>query len=113
MKRYPYISAIAAATLLAIVVWLCVPGKYTAITKLSDEYKETELAIGFNTVRAHLKDALGGANSGINDMEIYCKILKTEDFARSISHMQLAEKSMTYGEYLNEKDTRLHSQGGF
>lgn len=105
MKRYPYISAIAAATLLAIVVWLCVPGKYTAITKLSDEYKETELAIGFNTVRAHLKDALGGANSGINDMEIYCKILKTEDFARSISHMQLAEKSMTYGEYLNEKDT--------
>ncbi len=105
MKRYPYISAIAAATLLAIVVWLCVPKKYTAITKLSDEYKETELAIGFNTVRAHLKDALGGANSGINDMEIYCKILKTEDFARSISHMQLAEKSMTYGEYLNEKDT--------
>ena len=105
MKRYPYISATAVATLLAIVVWLCVPKKYTAITKLSDEYKETELAIGFNTIRAHLKDALGGANSGINDMEIYCKILKTEDFARSISHMQLAEKSMTYGEYLNEKDT--------
>jgi len=105
LKRYPYISATAVATLLAIVVWLCVPKKYTAITKLSDEYKETELAIGFNTIRAHLKDALGGANSGINDMEIYCKILKTEDFARSISHMQLAEKSMTYGEYLNEKDT--------
>ena len=105
MKRYPYISATAVATLLAIVVWLCVPKKYTAITKLSDEYKETELAIGFNTIRAHLKDALGGANSGINDMEIYCKILKTEDFARSISHKQVPGKGMTYGEYLNEKDT--------
>ncbi len=105
MRRHPYIFAIAVATLLAIVVWLCVPKKYTAITKLCDEYKETELAIGFNTIRAHLKDALGGANSGINDMEIYCKILETEDFARTISHKQVPGKGMSYGEYLNEKDT--------
>lgn len=105
MKRYPYIFATSVATLLAIVVWLCVPNQYTAITKLSDEYKETELAIGFNTIRAHLKDALGGANTGINDMEIYCKILKTEDFARSISHKLVPGKGTTYGEYLNEKDT--------
>lgn len=116
MKRYPYIFATAVATLLAIVVWLCIPKKYTAITKLSDEYKETELAIGFNTVRAHLKDALGGANTGINDMEIYCRILKTEDFARSIAQKKIARRGnretgrqgvqdITYGEYLNEKDT--------
>ena len=38
-------------------------------------------------------------------MEIYCKILKTEDFARSISHKLVPGKGMTYGEYLNEKDT--------
>ena len=105
MRRHPYIFATVVATLLATVVWLCVPNRYTATTKLSDEYKETELAIGFNTIRAHLKNTLGGANTGLNDMEIYCKILETEDFARTISHKQVPGKGMTYGEYLNEKDT--------
>ncbi len=105
MNKHPYIFATAIATLLAIVVWLCVPKEYTAITKLSDEYKETELAIGFNTIRAYVRDAMGSADTGINDMAIYCKILKTDDFARSISHKQVPGKGMTYGEYLNDKDT--------
>ena len=69
MKRHPYILATVIATLLALVVWLCVPKDYTAVTKLSDEYKETELAIGFSSAKAYLKNAMGGANSGINDME--------------------------------------------
>ena len=105
MNRHPYIISVSVATLLAIVVWLCVPKEYTAITKLSDEYKETELAIGFNSIRAYIKDAMNGANTGMNDMEIYCKVLKTEDFARTISHKQIPGKGITYGEYLNEEDT--------
>lgn len=86
-------------------MWLFVPKEYTAVTKLSDEYKETELAIGFNSVKAHLKNVMGGANQGINDMALYSKILKTEDFARSISRMQVPGKGMTYGQYLDEEDT--------
>jgi len=105
LKRHPYILATVIATLLALVVWLCVPKDYTAITKLSDEYKETELAIGFSSAKAYLKNAMGGANSGINDMEIYCKVLKTEDFAHDISQKQVPGKHMTYGQYLDKEDT--------
>ena len=105
MKRHPYIFATVIATLLALVVWLCVPKDYTAVTKLSDEYKETELAIGFNNAKAYLKNAMGGANSGMNDMEIYCKVLKTEDFAHDISQKQVPGKHMTYGQYLDKEDT--------
>ena len=105
MKKRPYILAILIATLLALVVWLCVPKEYTAVTKLSDEYKETELAIGFSNIKAYLKDAMGGANNGMNDMEIYCKVLKTDDFARSIAQKQVPGKHLTYGQYVDEKDT--------
>ena len=105
MKRHPYIFATVIATLLALVVWLCVPKDYTAVTKLSDEYKETELAIGFNNAKAYFKNAMGGANSGMNDMEIYCKVLKTEDFAHDISQKQVPGKHMTYGQYLDKEDT--------
>ena len=105
MKRHPYILATTIATLLAIVVWLCVPNEYTAYTKLSDEYKETELAIGFSSIKAHIKNAMGGANTGMNDMEIYCKVLKTENFANDIAHKRLPGKDMTYGQYVGKKDT--------
>ena len=105
MKRHPYILATVIATLLALVVWLCVPKDYTAVTKLSDEYKETELAIGFSNAKAYLKNAMGGANTGMNDMEIYCKVLKTEDFAHDISQKQVPGKHMTYGQYVDKENT--------
>ena len=105
INRYPYITATLVATLLAIVVWLCMPKYYTAVTKLSDEYKEMDLAIGLTQIQANIKGTLGSDNEGINNMETYCKILKTEDFARSISHKQVPHKSVSYGEYLNQEDT--------
>lgn len=104
MKRHPYILATAVATLLAIVVWLCLPKEYTAITKVSDEYKETDLAIGLNSKNVFIRDMMG-ANNGMNDILVYCKTLKTEDFARTISHKQVPGKGMTYGEYIGERDT--------
>lgn len=105
LKKHPYIVATLLATTLAIVVWMCVPKEYTAITKLSDEYKETDLAIGLNDMKAHIKNMMSEGNVGMNDMAVYCNILKTEDFARDLSHKQLPNKNMTYGEYLAEKDT--------
>ena len=81
------------------------PKEYTAVTKVSDEYKEVDLAIGMNSITARMKEAMGGANTGMNDMEVYCKVLYTEDFARSIAHKQVPGKQMTYGEYLGKKDT--------
>lgn len=105
-KKHPYIGATILATVLAIVVWMCVPNEYTAITKLSDEYKETDIAIGLNDMKAHIRNLMDEGNAGMNNMAVYCKILKTEDFARKLSHKQVHNsKGMTYGEYLAEKDT--------
>ena len=105
LKKHPYIVATLIATILAIVVWMCVPKEYTAITKLSDEYKEIDLAIGLNGMKAHIKNLMNNGNAGMNDMAVYCKILKTEDFARKLSHKKVPNKNMTYGEYLAEEDT--------
>ena len=105
MKRHPYIIATVIATLLAVVVWLCVPKEYSAVTKVSDEYKEVDLAIGMNSIMAHIKETLGSSDAGMNDIEVYSKVLQTEDFARSIAHKQVPGKQMTYGEYLGKKDT--------
>ena len=93
------------ATLTAILVWIVVPKDYTAFTKLSDEYKETELAVGLNAIQAHIKEVTGSADSGINDMEIYSKILESTDFARCMAGKTLSGKGITYGAYLNEEDT--------
>ena len=104
-KNHPYLSATIVAILLASFVWLCIPKEYTAITKVADEYKEMDLSIGLDNMKARVREAMGGANKGLNDIEVYCKTLKTEDFARGIAHKQISGKQMTYGEYLREKDT--------
>ena len=64
-----------------------------------------DLAIGLSPIKAQLKNLNFSEDLSINNMETYCKILKTEDFARSISHKQVPDKRITYGEYLDEKDT--------
>ena len=105
MKRHPYIVATMMATLLAIVVWLLVPKEYTAITKVSDEYKEVDIAIGLDRIKAQIKNVSGGANKGINEIGVYAKILESRDFAHALSQARIPEKGMTYGEYLNKRDT--------
>ena len=105
MKRHPYILAVAIATLFAIAVWLCVPNEYTAVTKLSDEYKEVDLSVGLDKIASQIKAATGAENIGIDDMNVYTKLLKTDDFARFISQVQVPDKDMTYGEYLGVADT--------
>lgn len=100
LKNHPYITASLLATLLAIVVWFVVPKEYAAITRVSDEYKETDLAIGINPITARINKALNTSNSGINDIEVYCKTLKTADFARAISKTKISDTNVTYGEWI-------------
>ena len=52
IKSYPYIVAIILATIFSIVAWYFTPNKYSATTKLGDEFKETDLAIGLNDISA-------------------------------------------------------------
>lgn len=105
MKKHPYILAITLATLLSIVAWFVTPKEYTAITKVSDEYKEIDLAIGMDNLKAHVRNLMNSSNTGINDMATYCKILKTDDFGKAIANKHISDKGITYGEYLGEKDT--------
>ena len=93
------------ATLLAIVVWLCTPKEYTALVKVSDEYKETDIAIGLTSMKAHIRNLMDRGNSGINNMATYSKIILTEDFARNIAGKQIPGRQTTYGNYLGERDT--------
>lgn len=105
LKRHPYIVTIILTTILSLVAWSFVPPKYGAQTKIVDEYKETGLVIGANAMTSAVREALMKSNDGINDIEVYCKMLRTEDFARELSHKQIPGKGMTYGEYLADKDT--------
>ena len=100
IRKTPYVVASIAATLLAVVVWFCMPTEYTAITRVSDEYKEMDLAIGFNEMAKHIRNISGGDNGGINNMAVYCQLLKTEDFARDLSRKRLHGENRTYGTYL-------------
>ena len=105
MKNRPYIIAFAIATLLALAVWLFLPKKYSATTKLSDEYKEVDLAIGMNSMMAKLSGKMGAANTGVNDMGVYAQMLQTDDFAKAIARKRVAGKAVSYAKYLGEEDT--------
>lgn len=100
-RRHPYITATIAACLLAVMVWLLVPKEYAAYTKLSDEHKEMDIAIGLDRKMSKRLQR----DKGMNNMEVYSKVLETEDFARKISHKQVPQKGKTYGEYIGRRDT--------
>lgn len=103
-KIFPYITIACISSFIAILIWLCMPKEYTAITKVSDEYKEMDLAVGLNMIKSQIKSAMNGDNNGLNDIEVYCRLLKTEDFAEAIAHKTIPGRNQTYGEYLGEKD---------
>ncbi len=105
LKKHPYIAATIIATLLGTAVWLFAPKEYAAITKVSDEYREVELAVGLDRLSTHIRNLKGSQNTGVNDILVYSKLLLTDDFARKIAHKLIDEKGTTYGKYLNQKDT--------
>ena len=100
IKRHPYIFVSITATILAIVVWALVPKYYAACITVSDEYQETDLAVGMNSVSARIKKATHDPNAGIDDIEVYARALKTEDFARTLAKKQVPGKGKNYAEYL-------------
>ena len=77
-KKHPYIAASIAAILVAVVAWMLVPKTYGAQVKISDEYKETDLSIGLNQLNVLTRDLAGDVNKGVNDIEVYWRILKSE-----------------------------------
>ena len=93
-----YIISTAIASVIAMVVWFIVPKEYAAQVKLSDEYKETDLAVGLTKMAARMRST-GSQNEGINDIETYAKILSTEDFLKAIEETKIPGKDTTYGSW--------------
>ena len=83
--RHPYIFASLFATLLALIVWYFLPKEYSADTMISDETKEVEFEVGISKLEALIRYQKGIANEGINNIETYCEILKSKDFAQKIA----------------------------
>ena len=75
------------------------PKEYAATTTISDEYKEMDIGIGMNILQAEINKAINQENSGVNDIEVYCKVLNTEDFARKLSKKRIKGEG-TFGEHV-------------
>lgn len=105
MRQHPYVVATLAAIVLSMVVWSFVPKEYAAQTTIIDEYQEMDLAIGLDNVSARIKKTMGLENSGINDIEIYCRLLTSDDFAKEIAQKKVERKNVSYGKYICEEDT--------
>ena len=93
-----YIISTTIASVIAMVVWFIVPKEYAAQVKLSDEYKETDLAVGLTKMAARMRST-GSQNEGINNIETYAKILSTEDFLKAIEETKIPGKDITYGSW--------------
>lgn len=96
-----YAAVIVASALLGWLVSYAVPEEYAAQVKISDEYKTTDLAIGLNTINVMMRDMnINNGNEGTDDIEIYSKIIKSEDYIASISRITIPEYNQTYSDYL-------------
>lgn len=99
MRNRSFLIAALVAALLAGVVWLCVPDSYVAITTVRDENKEVDLAIGLDRLTSQLKRSLKIADKGINNIDVYCQILTTRDFARALAQKRVPQEDCSYGEW--------------
>ena len=84
---------------------MATPKEYGAQTKIGDEFKETDLAVGLNSLNVTVRDLIGAENKGMNDIEVYCRVLKSYDFAKEIASIEVPEAGKPYGMYLGGKDT--------
>ena len=94
-----YLISTTIASVIAIVVWLFVPKEYAAQIKLSDEYKETDIAVGLTRMSLRMRH-LNLQNEGINNIEVYAKILDSENFRKAIADSIIPEKGVTYGTWV-------------
>ena len=90
----------------ALCGWLfsySLPDTYGAQAKISDEYKTTDLLIGLNSINVMMRDLnVNAGNEGTDDIEIYSKILQSEDFMNDISLINIKKYKLNYIEYLKK-----------
>lgn len=96
-----YIAVMVASALSGWLISYAFPDEYAAQVKISDEYKTTDLAIGLNTLSVMMRDLnVDAGNQGTDDIEIYSKIIDSDDFLEQVGRFLLPDSSQTYSEYL-------------
>lgn len=104
IRKYPYISTIIVSIIMGTIIWLYVPAYYCARTTISDEYRETDLAVGLDVIKANMRMFMEQNSSDINSIELYGKALETTDYAINMAQVEL-HNGLTYAQYINEEDT--------
>ena len=104
LRKYPYISTIIVSIIMGTIIWLYVPAYYCARTTISDEYRETDLAVGLDVIKANMRMFMEQNSSDINSIELYGKALETTDYAINMAQVEL-HNGLTYAKYINEEDT--------
>ena len=69
------------------------PAYYCARTTISDEYRETDLVVGMNALKANMRMYAEEHSNNINNIELYAKALESQDFAKSISNVKINNKT--------------------
>jgi oligosaccharide repeat unit polymerase len=96
-----YITVIVISTACALLFSYGIPNEYAAQAKISDEYKTTDLLVGLNSANVLLRDLnVNYGNEGTDDIEIYSKVLKSEDFINEIAHVFIPKYNQNYLDYL-------------
>ena len=96
-----YITVIVISTACALLFSYGIPNEYAAQAKISDEYKTTDLLVGLNSANVLLRDLnVNHGNEGTDDIEIYSKVLKSEDFINEIAHVFIPKYNQNYLDYL-------------
>lgn len=86
--------------LTAVIIWLALPEKYMATAKISDEYDETILSMGYDSF---LPENVNGGY-GLRSIEVYCRILESDEFRRDLSELAVLPGGVSYASYISAKD---------
>ncbi len=98
---YSYIIACCVGILTGTLYSYFIPVTYTAEKTLIDEYGEMDVAIG----TSHMREWLRRKNildKGINDVEVYAKILNTKSFAIAMSQVKIPTYGISYLDYVKK-----------
>lgn len=107
---FTYLLATVAACLLAVTAWLFSPKEYAAQVKISDEYKETDFAVGLNRFNVALRDRDPNAkNKSQNDIRIYAKILDDASFAKELSKIEKVDVEHVQEHLLYNQNVTQHT----
>lgn len=103
MPKARYLVVVMTVAVCGMLFSYSIPNEYVAQVKVADEYKVTDLAVGLNTFDVLIRDLRSdNGNQGTDDIEIYAKILQSEDFIRQAAAAKVEKYGVTYGEYIRQ-----------